>query len=158
MLELTYTKVGVGLLEIGFLGCPTKMGGPKIALYTLIRDLGLWIPCANPLFQILQLSQRFWMWKEEVPQSFTQLSKLVPIYDNLTSSYEEYNLKEGPNPWFCPSLRDFFSDTSMMLQFLRSRLWNIHGCRWVGNTTWLLRKLMSNLLLKCLVKHEPLNP
>ena len=27
MLELTNTKRGVGLLKIGFLACPTRMGG-----------------------------------------------------------------------------------------------------------------------------------
>jgi hypothetical protein len=29
MLNLSYTKSEVGLLKLGFLACPTKMGGPS---------------------------------------------------------------------------------------------------------------------------------
>ena len=42
MLELSYTKSGVGLLENGFLACPSKMGAwAKLALHRPIRGVNM---------------------------------------------------------------------------------------------------------------------
>ena len=45
MLEVHIHKDCVKLLKINFLTCPTRMGGPKLALRRSIRDLGHHVQC-----------------------------------------------------------------------------------------------------------------
>ena len=45
--QITLLNV-IGLLKIHFLGCSTKMGGPKLDLFKLIWDVREHVPCAYP--------------------------------------------------------------------------------------------------------------
>ena len=47
---LSSTRSGVGLLKIGFLACPTRMGGP-------IQDLEWRVPCTYPILDSKILSK-----------------------------------------------------------------------------------------------------
>ena len=83
LLNLPRTKIGVGLLKIGFLARPIEMGWAKLALYKLIRDLGQHVPSIHPILNpkiLLKFGEK------EGPKTFTQLSRYHLIGNELMSS------------------------------------------------------------------------
>lgn len=61
------TRIGRRDIKTDYLACPTRVGGPKLALRRLIRDLRHHTPCAYPFLGPKILS-KFEKWENKVPK------------------------------------------------------------------------------------------
>jgi hypothetical protein len=98
-------RVDFMLLKTGFLACPTRMGGSSLPCTSKsgIYDSGCH---AYTLFYILKFSQSLRGGKRR-SQKFRPTFKICSNVQQANKLLIESFFKEGSNPQFLPSLRDF---------------------------------------------------